>query len=125
MRDNWEYFIRLTIEKYHKVGSIACPAFKYELIYFRDDGIGHLLKKGGIPRTINEQKRKLYLFRYAIAIIETSIDISEYREIKNAKFWELTRSYADRIVSVVIRQQPGGSKHFFSIKDRKIKGTAR
>ncbi len=120
MSDDWKHFVRLAIDKYYKVGSRSCPAFNYELIYFGKDGIIHLLQKGGIPRTINEQKRKLYLFRYAITIIETSTDVFEYREIKGAGFWELTHNYNDRVVSVIIRQLPGGDKHFFSIKDRKV-----
>ena len=55
---------------YSKIGRIKCPALGDEYVLFTSAGFDHLLRKGRIPRTRNEQKRRFTLLPYVEKIIK-------------------------------------------------------
>ena len=118
--------IHLIKKKYQEIGSILCPAFNNERIYFRRKGFVHLLRKKGAWRPEAQRERKFHLLEYVSIIVETSTFFTKYRkEISNTgrqiQFWELSQRFADRIVCVIVQQIDNGSKCFLSIKDYKLK----
>ncbi|TSC57962.1 MAG: hypothetical protein Greene041679_204 [Parcubacteria group bacterium Greene0416_79] len=127
---------------YSKIGRLACPAFGGEFVAFTSDGFSHLLRKGRIPRTRNEQKRRFALMSYVAQIIKNpkAAIVYERRDTKTvvnrhgdkitlqsvANFW----TFAERIdgckIRVVVRQlSERGGKHFFSVMGDNIKITRR
>ena len=112
-------FIQKSKEYYSRIGSIACPAFDGELIYFNKHGFNHLLRKGRKFRDPEEQFRRLMLLRYAPYIISQSHTFSDYKEnhvdSQPAYFWTLHRYVHGASIWIVIRKLNCGRKHFFSI----------
>lgn len=116
---------------YSKIGRIECPAFSNELISFSRAGFNHLIRKGRISRTKNEQKRRFVLVPYIEKIITNPDSKIFYREkivkykanrhgekifIKSkAQFWAFEKVIQSCRIKVIIRQLSNGNKHFFSV----------
>lgn len=117
---------------YSKIGNVACPAFGGELVAFTSAGFNHLVRKGRVPRTRNEQKRRFTLIPHVAKIISDPRAHIVYRQeetkvITNqhgqkiatksvADFWTFAKLVGGRRIKVVIRQlRPNGKKHFFSV----------
>ena len=112
-------------EEYYKIGSVPCPAFNNELVYFNKYGFNHLIRKGKYPRDRKEQLKRILILPYSLSIIKNSKYVSEYRinNIKNVcgYFWSVQGNINGFFLRVVIRQINSGSKHFFSIMYEKQK----
>lgn len=116
---------------YSKIGRIKSPALGDEYVFFTSAGFDHILRKGRIPRTRNEQKRRFTLISYVETIIKNPIAKIIYRktEVKEkvdrhgekiliesvAHFWTFIEKIDDCIIKVVIRQLANKDKHFFSV----------
>jgi hypothetical protein len=122
---------------YSGIGAIKCPALGGDHIFFGRFGFNHLIRKGRIPRTRNEQKRRFTLIPHIEKILKNPKAIIVYRKetIKEkvdrhgqkiliesvAHFWAFVEKIEDCNVKVVIRQLEGGDKHFFSIMGDNVK----
>jgi len=122
---------------YSKIGRIKCPALGDEYVFFTSAGFDHILRKGRIPRTRNEQKRRFTLFPYVESIIKNPVAKITYRktEVKEkvnrhgeniliestAHFWTFSDKINDCVIKIVIRQLEGKDKHFFSVMGDNIK----
>lgn len=119
------------MEIYKKIGRISCPALNDDHIYFNRLGFNHIVRKGRITRTKNEQKRRFILLKYAEDIIRNPKAFIKFREYEikervnrhgekilvtfNSKFWTFTENREDCKIKLVVRQNDGSNKHFFSI----------
>lgn len=130
---------------YIAIGQVPATALNGELVSFTGVGFNHLMRKGRIPRTRNEQKKRFVLVPYIKQVIQNSRTVLEYRQTieeieidrhgkkvlisSTAEFWKLVEKIDDCIVKVVIRQlDTGGPKHFFSVMGDNItidKGKSR
>ncbi len=122
---------------YSKIGRIPCPAFDNELIAFTSEGFNHLVRKGRIPRTRNEQKRRFVLIPYIEEIIknpraeitfrQTEEQYSVNRHGQNilvtsvANFWTFHAQIKKCEIKLVIKQIGSGQKQFQSIMSNDIK----
>ena len=123
---------------YTKIGRIQCPALSGEHVSFTSEGFNHLMRKGRLPRTKNEQKRRFALVPFIEQIIknpkaaifyekrETRVVTNRYGEKINvqsiADFWTFTETINGCKIKVVVRQtSEKGSKHFFSVMGDDIK----
>ena len=122
---------------YSKIGRIPCPAFDGELVAFTSVGFNHLIHKGYIPRTRNEQKRRFVLVQYAEEIIknpraEITFRQTEEKYLVNrhgqkvlvtsvANFWTFHTDINKCAVKLVVRQIGQGQKQFQSIMGDDIK----
>lgn len=130
MDQNHQEFIKKAKEEYFKIGSVSCPAFGGEKVYFDEEGLAHLLMKKGRVRKKSDQKRKLYLSKSAPSIIKHALLHSNYTkdtrtfrngsEISIAEFWEFKEEIYGKIITVLVRKVNDGNKHFFSVKDKKL-----
>lgn len=119
-------------EIYSKIGWISCPAFEGESVAFTSKGFDHLLRKGRIPRTRNEQKKRFVLITHAERIIKSTRATMFFRQsdekyivdrygekILQASvvyFWTFVGIAGDCRIKVVVRQLgEDKQKHFFSI----------
>ncbi len=117
---------------YSRLGWISCPAFSGEAVAFTSEGFNHLLRKGRVPRTRNEQKRRFALVPYVAQIIKNpkAVILFERRETKTlvnrhgdkitvqsiADFWTFVDHIDGCKIKVVVRQlSEKGGKHFFSV----------
>lgn len=116
---------------YSKIGRIKCPALSDEYVLFTSAGFDHLLRKGRIPRTRNEQKRRFTLLPYVEQIVKNPTAKIVYRKTKIkenvnrhgekiliesvAHFWTFVDKIDDCGIKVVIRQLENKNKHFFSV----------
>ncbi|MFH1129437.1 MAG: hypothetical protein V1686_01755 [Patescibacteria group bacterium] len=122
---------------YSKIGRIQCPCLDNEYISFNRDGFDHLVYKGRISRTKNEQKKRFVLIEYAEQIIKQSTSYSyEEREMERkilnkyrqrilvkskARFWTFSLSIKGCEVKLVVIQIGEGFKRFCSIMGDKVK----
>lgn len=122
---------------YSKIGRIKCSALSEEYVFFTSAGFNHILRKGRIPRTRNEQKRRFTLIPYVENIIKNPVAKIVYRKetVKEkvnrhgekvliesaAHFWTFVDKIDDCVVKVVIRQLENKNKHFFSVMGDNIK----
>lgn len=122
---------------YSQIGRIECPALSNDSILFSRVGFNHLIRKGRIPRTRNEQKRRFVLIPYIEKIIKNPEAKIIYREktIKykanrhgekiviesQAKFWAFIENIESCRVKVIVRQLGDGHKHFFSVISNDVK----
>ena len=108
---------------YKGIGAISCPAFNNEKVYFNNNGINHLLRKGSRLRNPKEQFRRLRLLKYCKEIINNPNVKIEKRLVKtetnNIQFWGLKMVVDDKNIVLVLRQKGNGRKHFYSIFNRK------
>lgn len=122
---------------YSKIGRIKCPALGDEYVLFTSAGFDHLLRKGRIPRTRNEQKRRFTLLPYVEQIVKNPTAKIVYRKTGTkekinrhgekiliesvAHFWTFADKVDDCVVKIVIRQLEGKDKHFFSVMGDNVK----
>jgi len=125
-RKNWKKFIKRCRNRYMKIGYVTCPAFGNEKIYFTQAGFNHLLRKGRIPRKINDQMRRLSLVSKAPLILTECTRYSthekRYSSSLPADFWSFVYNGKDthgQSITIIVRQIQGKPKHFFSIFDEK------
>ena len=119
--DNWREYIKKACTEYYKIGSILCPAFGNELVYFNKRGFNHLLYKGKDIRSRKEQSVRLNLVSCAVSILQasdrpfrSSTDIiGGYK----AYFWAFRGKVGSVWVRIVVRQLGKGRKHFFSVME--------
>ena len=119
-------------EIYSKIGRIQCPALNNEYISFTSAGFSHLIRKGRIPRSKNEQKKRFVLIPFIESVIKNPrakilFKRQEARDITNrhgdkiliksiADFWTFVEEINGCIIKVVIRQLEGkNQKHFLSV----------
>ena len=121
---------------YDQIGTVWCPAIRDYVICNRI-GFQHLIRKGKVLRSQNEQKSRLALVRYIEPILRsfTAFVVEEEREIlhqtkidskylstlSRAHFWRLTEECDGLVIKLVIRQIKDNKKHFFSIFVKKQK----
>lgn len=119
--EDWKNFIKEAKENYKKIGSVPCPAFGGELVYFNKHGWNHLLRKGRLPRDIEERHKRIRLLKYApqiIAIVRNLSDNKEtIRDNSHANFWAAHQKVDGLRIRIIIRQRNNGVKHFFSIME--------
>ena len=122
---------------YTKIGRIPCPAFDGELIAFTSNGFNHLIRKGRIPRTRNEQKRRFALVPYIEEIIKNPRAEITFRQTEEkytvnrhgqdihitsiANFWTFHSHLRGCNIKIVIKQIGGGQKQFQSIMSEDVK----
>ncbi len=120
-QENWKEFLQKAKEDYYRIGSVPCPAFGGESVYFNRHGWNHLFRKGRKSRETKEQSSRIELVKYSEYILRRSSEIIEVREnITNghkAYFWAIKRYVDNKCIRIVIRKLNGGKKHFFSIMD--------
>lgn len=123
-------------EIYSKIGSVGCPALDSHVAFSRY-GLSHIMRKGRIPRTRNEQKRRFTLLPYVENIIKNPTAVILYRKevIKErvnrhgekvlmesvAHFWTFIENMEDCTIKVVVRQLNDKTKHFFSVMGDNVK----
>ena len=118
---------------YNKIGSIPCPIFSNEKVAFTSRGFNHLIRKGRIPRTKSEQKKRFALLSYAERIVKTPTQratiLFEEKEItekvdkygskitvkKIARFWAITEEIDECKIKLVIWEVENRQKEFLSI----------
>ena len=127
---------------YSAIGHVPCPALGNELIAFTGIGFNHLVRKGRIPRTRNEQKKRFVLIPRAEQMVRNPRAAIEYRRTEEkivvdrhgektlvasvAEFWTFVEHIDGCEIKVVIRQlSTGGPKHFFSVMGDNVKIDAR
>jgi len=115
---------------YKKIGRVWCPALN-SYIAFTNDGLRHLIRKGGRRRSPHELKRRLSFLPYAKEIMEDVSAVAIYEKRngvhltkrhnttivaqEHTDFWAITKIYKHIAITVVIRQTKTKEKHFFSI----------
>ena len=120
---------------YSKIGRLSSPALN-NYINFTSIGFNHLIRKGRIPRTRNEQKRRFVLIPFVEQILKNPKAVIEYRsnEIKYysnrygnsvlitsfAQFWTFVEEVDSCEIKVVIRQINQGEPHFLSVMGDKV-----
>lgn len=139
--DAWKLGYEKAKEKakqiYSKIGSIRCPALADDYVTFSRSGLNHLMRKGRIPRTRSEQKRRFTLLTYIEKIIKNPKAFIIYRKnvVKEkvnrhgekvllestARFWTFIEKIDDCNIKIIIRQLNNGGKHFFSVMGDNIK----
>lgn len=124
-------------EIYSKIGRIQSPALNNELISFTNAGFNHLIRKGRIPRSKNEQKKRFALIPFIEPILRNPVAHIIYRReetkyvtnrhgdkilIKSiADFWTFIDTIDGCLVKIVIRQiGDKGQKHFLSVMGNNI-----
>ncbi len=65
---------------YSKIGRINCPAIGDAHVFFGSLGFNHIMRKGRIPRTRNEQKRRFTLLPYIESMINNPKATIIYRK---------------------------------------------
>lgn len=110
-------------DAYKRIGSVACPYFRGEKVYFTRSGFNHLLRKGKQTRISSEQIERLHLIQYCKKILESEQALVEYRSSIRpntiAQFWGFAARLDKLHIKLVVRQIDTGRKHFFSIFSRK------
>ncbi|MFA5432356.1 MAG: hypothetical protein WC319_05720 [Candidatus Paceibacterota bacterium] len=122
---------------YSDIGAVRCPALGDEYVFFSSLGFNHLIRKGRIPRSRNEQKRRFTLLLHVEKIIKSPKAVIIYRKenVKEksnrhgekiliesvAHFWALIEKIEDCEVKVIVRQLKDGNKHFFSVMGDNVK----
>lgn len=124
---------------YLKVGRVKSPALNGVNVLFTNIGFNHLVRKGRIPRTRNEQKRRFVLVPKIEKIISNPSAKIEYRTNKIkyyanrhgnkvlitsiAYFWTFVEKINDCTIRVVVRKLNDGEFHFFSVMGDNVKVT--
>lgn len=125
-KENQEKFIEKAKSEYHKIGSVSCPAFDNDLIYFNKYGFKHLIRKGRKYREQDEQIWRLRLLPYAVVVLRNAKNIYRYKEDDNGKakayFWEFRAQvnivYRKITLCIILRKLGNGKLHFFSVFDK-------
>jgi len=110
--------IRKAKNDYYRIGSVPCPAFNYELVYFNRSGWNHIIRKGNKQRDTKDQLRRIRLITEAVIIIATSNDFNSHSITENKiEFWSFKKINIERPIIVIIRQDKL-MKYFFSVMNR-------
>ena len=113
----WRKSVKKARTEYLKIGSIPCPAFGFDPIYFDHHGFTHMIRKGRNMRDIADTKRRFKLFRYVPLLIRNSRSATGYLESGSVRFWTLVGRIDGKDIKVVIRQIDSGLRHFYSVMD--------
>ena len=116
-------------DMYYRIGTLTCPAFPGETIYFNKHGFNHLLRKNRKYRSPQEQRRRFQLLSFVVDILKNSNHIDSVRisTLSNsiARFWTIKALRKDNerntVIYVVLRKCNDGLLHFFSVYDSRIK----
>ncbi|OGG60521.1 hypothetical protein A3C89_04000 [Candidatus Kaiserbacteria bacterium RIFCSPHIGHO2_02_FULL_50_50] len=128
----YEHSKKKAKEIYKSIGAIICPALDGDYVYFTNVGFNHLVRKGRIPRTKNEQMSRFVLLEHVEPILKDPRANIEYRATtekrvvnrhgeeyfmeSTAEFWTFHKRIDDCTIKVVVRKLgTEGDKHFFSI----------
>lgn len=122
---------------YLGIGRIPCPAFNDELVAFNNRGFNHLVRKGRIPRTHNEQKKRFALIPYIEQIIRNpaALILFNQQEEKQhvnrhgdkilvtgmASYWRFIETIDGCKIKVVVRQFREEDKYFLSVMGDTVK----
>jgi hypothetical protein len=104
---------------YKNIGSILSPALDNQPVSFNNTGFNHLIRKLSV-RSRNEQKRRFLLLPKVESIITNPEAVIVYRKKLNVHYWTFIHHVDSKRIKVVIRQVNNGSKHFYSVMDKKI-----
>lgn len=119
---DWKKYIEQAKRRYYAIGSVACPAFGGEEVYFNKHGFNHLIRKGKEFRSLGDQRRRIQLFPCVVKILE-STPISYYKvnivDDYPAHFGTFKKEISAVEVTVIVRQLGNKRKHFFSVMDKK------
>jgi hypothetical protein len=114
-------------KKYYKsIGSVSCPAFPFERIYFNKHGLNHMIRSKGNVRRFSDQMRRMRLFKHAVSILEACPTTKWYkfsykkkeRGLSIARFWSCIGYREGKKITVLVRQLNDSPKHYFSINDK-------
>jgi hypothetical protein len=112
-------FIEKARKAYRKIGSVPCPAFDGEQVYFTSCGFNHLIRKGRVPRKINEQTHRINLIPQAVTMICSEKKVYVCRQTiideSTGYFWTFKKINGGVKIQVVVRQLNDNRKHFFSV----------
>ena len=103
---------------YKKIGSVGCPYFGGEPVFFNMKGFNHLLRKGKTLRPISDQDSRLPLLIYCKRVLTGHYIRVEYRKSKGkkqAQFWGFVSCIDGIEMKLVVKQLGKGSKQFLSI----------
>ena len=125
---------------YKKIGTVLSPALDNQYISFNNTGFNHLVRKLSL-RSRNEQKRRFLRLPQVELIIKNPKAIIVYRkeekkiEIKKnglkvlkestIHYWTFVYFTDSKRIKIVIRQVNNGSKHFYSVMDKKLDETEK
>ncbi len=120
MLESSQEIIKNIRQNYRKLGSIECPAFNNEKVYFNHHGISHLIYKDRIPRDLKEIEKRYNLLLQVPKILKTikSVDDEEKRVKNNstAYFWTIKHKVSDTLsIRIILRRLNNGVLHFFSV----------
>lgn len=126
---------------YTQIGRIKCPALGNDYVSFSRAGFNHLVRKGRIPRTRNEQKRRFVLVPYIENIVKNpkakifyKQGVAKYKSNRHgekilieskAHFWAFEEKIKDCKIKVIVRQLDNRDKHFFSVMGDKVESSNR
>lgn len=110
-------------QKYRSIGSVNCPAFSGEPVFFGRSGFYHLIRKGRKLRENEVQLSRLDLLRFAPYILAIIRSYEKYTLIEESnssqnkiRFWSFVRyGLLERSITVVVRQIGNRAKEFYSI----------
>ncbi|HUC02041.1 MAG TPA: hypothetical protein VMA75_04015 [Candidatus Paceibacterota bacterium] len=121
---------------YKNIGRPWCPALN-DFVVFSRVGFQHLIRLKNIERARSEQVRRFLLLAIVKDAIEdprASVQFQRKPTVRIIKankkrisvpsyadFWEFTVRDGEEIIKVIVRQFPGGQKHFLSVYRRKRK----
>ncbi len=124
-QENWKEFLQKTKEDYYRIGSVPCPAFGGELVYFNKYGWNHFHHKGRLPRDIMELYKRIQLLKYVpqiISIVRNLADTSEsVKDNSQIRFWAIHQKVDGLKIRIIIRQRNNGTKHFYSIMEEEAR----
>lgn len=108
-------------ENYYKIGSISCPAFGGEKVYFNRHGWAHFIQKGRKKRDLDERVKRINLLKFAPQVIAVVRSLADNIEVvkgnSRVHFWAAHQKIDGLRIRVVIRQCNNGRKHFLSIME--------
>jgi len=121
---------------YKSIGRPWCPTLG-DFVAFNRVGFQHLIRLKNIERVRSEQMRRFSLLTIVKSAIEdphVSVRFHQKMTIRTIKankkrisvpsyadFWEFTVHDGEGIIKIIVRQFPGGQKHFLSVYRRKRK----
>jgi hypothetical protein len=119
MEQDWLHFIKSKHTDYKRLGQISCPAFDDEKVFFTSAGFRHLIRKNGVLRSKDQQKRRLDLLAQVPYILSAAMNHTTYHKNKSTlvQFWSFTSKIFGKTVTVIIRQVNKNPKHFLSVFD--------
>lgn len=105
---------------FKETGSINCPSFTNEKVFFNAKGLQHLFYKG--PRSRRDIKRitkSIELLPRSVKLLKLMPIAQEEDEYvshnKRYRFWAFEGVVENRRIKVVVRQIGTGRKHFYSV----------